>query len=225
MPPIYRLTHSQSCGFTSTYGKRAAGHDDDKKTVSVSFSNGLYDRLLTMQQGGSVSRGVVGLVAFALDQIEKNGLLLHLQSDATPTTPLQTHRNAVCSQPDVESGEKKSSTKEKTNRGSRLATTWQLPDEWLEWTLKEKPNLVPHEIEAEAKRFKDFWIACAGQKAVKMDWAATWRNWVRSTNSFSKDRRSSPVQKRDEISKAAIEEFMSSGANGGHTIDGSFNHE
>ena len=30
--------------------------------------------------------------------------------------------------------------------------------------------------------FKDYWISQAGQKGVKLDWFATWRNWVRSTN-------------------------------------------
>jgi hypothetical protein len=30
-------------------------------------------------------------------------------------------------------------------------------------------------------QFKDYWISQAGQKGVKLDWFATWRNWVRST--------------------------------------------
>ena len=33
----------------------------------------------------------------------------------------------------------------------------------------------------EAERFRDFWTAQPGQKGVKADWPATWRNWVRST--------------------------------------------
>ena len=31
------------------------------------------------------------------------------------------------------------------------------------------------------EKFKDYWIAQPGQKGVKLDWDATWRNWVRST--------------------------------------------
>ena len=27
--------------------------------------------------------------------------------------------------------------------------------------------------------FRDYWIAQPGQKGVKTDWTATWRNWVR----------------------------------------------
>jgi len=33
-----------------------------------------------------------------------------------------------------------------------------------------------------ADQFKDYWIAQPGQKGVKLDWEATWRNWVRNTN-------------------------------------------
>ena len=28
--------------------------------------------------------------------------------------------------------------------------------------------------------FRDFWIAQAGSKGIKLDWAATWRRWVRT---------------------------------------------
>ncbi|MGR9087307.1 MAG: hypothetical protein ACU841_09570 [Gammaproteobacteria bacterium] len=29
-------------------------------------------------------------------------------------------------------------------------------------------------------RFRDYWIAQPGAKGRKLDWQATWRNWVRS---------------------------------------------
>lgn len=29
-------------------------------------------------------------------------------------------------------------------------------------------------------RFSDFWIAKPGKEGVKLDWLATWRNWVRN---------------------------------------------
>jgi hypothetical protein len=31
-----------------------------------------------------------------------------------------------------------------------------------------------------ADSFRDFWIAKAGTGGVKLDWQATWRNWIRS---------------------------------------------
>lgn len=32
---------------------------------------------------------------------------------------------------------------------------------------------------AELEKFRDYWAALPGQKGVKTDWPATWRNWVR----------------------------------------------
>jgi hypothetical protein len=30
------------------------------------------------------------------------------------------------------------------------------------------------------QRFRDYWLAKAGAHARKVDWLATWRNWVRN---------------------------------------------
>jgi hypothetical protein len=54
-----------------------------------------------------------------------------------------------------------------------------MPDEWGEFCEQERPELVPNKV---FNQFKDYWISQAGQKGVKLDWFATWRNWVRSTN-------------------------------------------
>lgn len=32
---------------------------------------------------------------------------------------------------------------------------------------------------AELAKFRDYWAAQPGQKGVKADWPATWRNWCR----------------------------------------------
>lgn len=63
-------------------------------------------------------------------------------------------------------------------RGSRLAQDWFLPKAWGEWAETERPDL---NIRQTADQFKDYWIAQAGQKGLKLDWAATWRNWVRNS--------------------------------------------
>lgn len=31
-----------------------------------------------------------------------------------------------------------------------------------------------------AEKFRDHWLSASGQKGVKLDWEATWRNWVRN---------------------------------------------
>jgi uncharacterized protein YdaU (DUF1376 family) len=68
----------------------------------------------------------------------------------------------------------------KSQRGSRLANNWVLPSEWEYWSNKERPDLNAMQI---ADQFKDFWCAKPGKDGVKLDWAATWRNWVRNQKS------------------------------------------
>jgi hypothetical protein len=70
-----------------------------------------------------------------------------------------------------------STNKEKTQRGSRLPTDWTLPNDWKAWAEQERPDLNTKTV---ADSFKDFWIAKAGAGGVKLDWQATWRNWIRS---------------------------------------------
>ena len=62
------------------------------------------------------------------------------------------------------------------SRGSRLPTDWTLPGDWKEWARAERHDL---DIETEAAKFSDHWHAKAGKDGIKLDWQATWRNWIR----------------------------------------------
>ena len=72
--------------------------------------------------------------------------------------------------------EKEAETKRGT-KGSRLSADWVLPEDWESWARQERPDLNPQKV---GEQFKDFWIAKAGAAGVKLDWQATWRNWVRN---------------------------------------------
>jgi hypothetical protein len=72
--------------------------------------------------------------------------------------------------------EKEAETKRGT-KGSRLSADWVLPEDWESWARQERPDLNPQKV---GEQFKDFWIAKAGAAGVKLDWLATWRNWVRN---------------------------------------------
>jgi hypothetical protein len=63
-------------------------------------------------------------------------------------------------------------------RGSRLAADWFLPLDWGEWALTEGADR--DFIRSEADKFKDYWLSKAGRDGVKLDWQATWRNWIRT---------------------------------------------
>ena len=65
-------------------------------------------------------------------------------------------------------------------RGSRLSDDWQPSAESVVKVRTDAPH-VDHRSEHIV--FVDYWIAQPGQKGVKTDWDATWRNWMRRKES------------------------------------------
>ena len=72
---------------------------------------------------------------------------------------------------------------EKEKKGSRITFT-ELTPELREQAIKVRPDLSPDQIAFEFDCFLDYWRAKAGAGAVKRDWPATWRNWIRRSNQF-----------------------------------------
>lgn len=64
--------------------------------------------------------------------------------------------------------------------GSRLPADWQCPDEWIDDAIRIKPAWTRVSALVVADGFRDYWVAVAGAKGRKVDWRATWRNWVRN---------------------------------------------
>lgn len=98
------------------------------------------------------------------------------------------HPHSICAA-DAHQARTKTETNPKSNtrdeaarqsRGQRLPQDWLLPKAWGEWAIKEQPTWTPDHTRKVAEKFKDHWIAQSGQKGVKADWDATWRNWVRN---------------------------------------------
>lgn len=91
---------------------------------------------------------------------------LQVTAPATPATATQTPSTRHQSPERVE-----------TRRGSRLPADWRMSPEQEAYCREHRPDLVPLKT---AERFRDYWVAKAGKDAVKLDWDATWRNWVRN---------------------------------------------
>lgn len=73
----------------------------------------------------------------------------------------------------------RSTSKSTPGRATRLPTDFEMPEPWLVWAMGEQPTWnMEHSIKISAM-FKDFWIAKAGKDGAKLNWQATWRNWVR----------------------------------------------
>lgn len=73
--------------------------------------------------------------------------------------------------------------RDKTQRGTRLPQDIQLADDWIGFCQQYRPELDPRDV---FEGFRDYWVAQPGQKGVKTDWTATWRNWVRRQQAHKK---------------------------------------
>lgn len=95
----------------------------------------------------------------------------HTPEEKTPTEPSTHKENPL-------RGQKK---------GSRLPDDF-APD--FEFAVRE--GLSRSQAEAEFAKFRDFWTAKPGAGGVKLDWQATWRNWVRTSLERSPNARAGP---------------------------------
>lgn len=62
----------------------------------------------------------------------------------------------------------------RSKRGSRLKADWCPSGDDLAFA-----SSLGLDATGEADKFRDYWLAQPGQKGVKLDWTATWRNWCR----------------------------------------------
>ena len=105
---------------------------------------------------------------------------VHMGMDVTP----EVNPSATLPQPLPNQYQEQEQDKEKapspsalSSKGSRLAKDWELPTEWKDWAQGDRADL---DCQTTADTFRDYWVAKPGKDGVKLDWQATWRNWVRS---------------------------------------------
>lgn len=60
-------------------------------------------------------------------------------------------------------------------RGTRLPSDFQVTPEMVRWARAKVPS-VNGKVETE--KFINYWSSKAGKDATKLDWVATWRNWM-----------------------------------------------
>lgn len=88
-------------------------------------------------------------------------------SENVRSTPSQSHP----SPPPIPN--KREST---AKRGTRLSPDWTPSVDSIAKIRTDAPDV---NAQLEHATFVDYWIAQPGQKGVKTDWEATWRNWMR----------------------------------------------
>jgi hypothetical protein len=109
------------------------------------------------------------------------GFLEILQADASIRVPLQAGARPE-EETEAEAYSEEVEEKERT-QGTRLQDNWALPPDFREFASKE--GMRHDDIEREAENFKDYWVSVVGQRGIKRNWIATWRNWIRRRDQFN----------------------------------------
>jgi uncharacterized protein YdaU (DUF1376 family) len=100
-------------------------------------------------------------------------------SDSIPITiPMPTQCNPNANQEPRTNNQESvlSTTVAKATKGSRFSLQ-DIPEEWILFCRTERSDLNPKSV---FEGFKDYWVSVPGSKGIKLDWFATWRNWIRS---------------------------------------------
>ncbi len=103
--------------------------------------------------------------------------------EAPPLGSPPHHSNgSLFAEPDQETSHDHASKQPK--RGTRLERDWRPPPD--AWNLGRELGLSDAEIADQLDRFRDHWIAKPGKDGRKLDWAATFRNWLRKADDFGR---------------------------------------
>jgi hypothetical protein len=88
-----------------------------------------------------------------------------------------TKRHSVTSPLSIEDSSKK---ERKRDRGARLSEEWKPTPE----DFAEAQRSLGGAALGELAKFRDHWKQQPGSRGVKLDWDATWRNWVRRATEY-----------------------------------------
>jgi hypothetical protein len=86
---------------------------------------------------------------------------------------------------ETEGKAKRKRDKSDQSHATRLSPDWVPTEKNIAFCKAKRPDLNPIDL---ADRFRDYWISQAGEKGVKLDWDATWRNWVRGSEHVASKR-------------------------------------
>lgn len=86
-------------------------------------------------------------------------------------------------------------------RGTRIPDDFAVTDEMAAWAAQNVPLV---DTASETDRFRDYWAGVSGQRGTKLDWVATWRNWLRRANDDRTRGRRSQAQIMRDNAAAAI---------------------
>lgn len=100
------------------------------------------------------------------------------QQEARRAGALQRHSQPITNSQEPYKKEKDLPNGRSKKIGMRLPVEWKISHDG--WLFAEAHGLTEQQALTESDKFRDYWHSISGQKGVKNDWDATWRNWIRN---------------------------------------------
>jgi hypothetical protein len=141
--------------------------------IQRDYDGGLIDQAEARQRLKNITRGLSATSQQPPTERPASGSPEEAKSIAPPSNVVPLPRRREGFRP---RRSKRTAAEPKMVRGSRLPADWQPTDADADFA-RSILNYSGARIEAD--KFRDYWCARPGTGGVKLDWAATWRNWVR----------------------------------------------
>lgn len=107
----------------------------------------------------------------------------------------------------------------KTGKGTRINPDWNPSRQTVQQLAQEHPQL---DTRAEHLKFIDYWLAQPGTKGVKLDWEATWRNWMRKAAETQTTGYQNTAQRMQAIRATAAAATQAAQGNAMNLIEGKY---
>ncbi|WP_273719275.1 MULTISPECIES: hypothetical protein [Bartonella] len=143
-------------------------YESDTETIPYNINNNIYNKktntiVLAKKEIGSENLETTDLVHEPIEDDALKSQLDQIETSSENQPPIHEQTSVP-----------KKAKQSKANRGCRLPEDFE-PD--YDFAIEE--GLPPKRVKVEIAKFRDYWRSKAGANATKIDWQATWRNWVR----------------------------------------------
>ena len=110
-----------------------------------------------------------------LEQAEVGGVFGRTVPNGSESVrnPDPTHPDPT--RPDPNKGEEADASSRPRKRATRLNEDFTVTPEMRLWASTKAPDA---DLTTETEKFINYWVAKSGKDATKLDWNATWRNWI-----------------------------------------------
>lgn len=169
---------------------------------------------LSIRSIARINETGVGTIKSAVEELEQFGYLQRSQNQLhnedgtfadyvwTTADPFQnpvTVKTAHGKQDTKNTIDKKTITKENTNRASQIPDDFSVTETMRSWATEKHPLV---DIDKATLNFIDYWKS-KPKDNKQLDWTRTWQRWIRTTRPEAK-----PRVTREEENKKAIREFL-----------------